>query len=167
MFMRLVLGLLTAVSLGTLAQALATTGEPPASSALQTTVAPTGSIPAPAMTEAAATAPGAVSSAAQATGTPASANSAAAKVSLKPGDNQAAAQLKQLKAAGYTPEVHGSEIWFCRKEMIIGTRFDKKICNTADQLQHIAADARQSTDHIQRRISGDPRMPLAERLNNQ
>jgi hypothetical protein len=157
--MRLVLGLLTAVSIGPLAQALATTGEPPASPAAQATAAPSGSIPAPVAIQASPTAPAVPPAAAAAGGTTPSATSSdgAAKVSLTPGDDQAAAELKTLKAAGYKPEVHGSEIWFCRKETTLGSRFDKKICNTADQLQHIAADARQATDKIQRRISGDPR----------
>jgi hypothetical protein len=151
--MRLALGLLIAVSIGPLGQAVA--GEPPASPAPQTTAGPTGTIPGSAATQASAAAPSVTPSVAADTPRPASSD-AATKVSLTPGDDQAAAQLKQLKAAGYTPEVHGSEIWFCRKEMILGSRFDKKICNTADQLQRIAADARQQTDKVQRRISGDP-----------
>jgi hypothetical protein len=81
----------------------------------------------------------------------------AAKVTLTAGDAAAAAELKRLKAAGYQPETHAGEIWFCRKEAVIGTRLEKKVCNTADQLLRQEADARQMTDHIQRRISGDPR----------
>jgi len=80
----------------------------------------------------------------------------ATKVVLTAGDADAAAQLKRLKAAGYKPEVHGSEVWFCRKEVIMGSRLEKKVCNTADQLIRQEADARMMTDHIQRRISGDP-----------
>jgi hypothetical protein len=81
----------------------------------------------------------------------------ATKVTLTAGDAAAAAELKRLKAAGYQPETHGGEIWFCRKEAVIGTRLEKKVCNTADQLLRQEADARQMTDHLQRRISGDPK----------
>jgi heme-binding NEAT domain protein len=85
------------------------------------------------------------------------ATDAATPVSLAAGDTDAELQLKVLKAQGYKAETHGSEIWFCRREQILGSRFEKKVCNTADQLQHIAADAQQQTDKITRRISGDPR----------
>ena len=83
----------------------------------------------------------------------------APKLVLTAGDSAAATELKRLKAAGYKPEAHGSEIWFCRKEAVLGSRFEKKICNTADQLIHQEADARMATDKITRRISGDP-LPL-------
>jgi hypothetical protein len=83
----------------------------------------------------------------------------APKLLLTAGDSEAAAQLKRLKAAGYAPEAHGDEIWFCRKEAVLGSRFEKKICNTAGQLIHQEADAREATDRITRRISGDPRGP--------
>ena len=83
----------------------------------------------------------------------------APKLVLTAGDSEAAAQLKRLKAAGYTPEAHGDEIWFCRKEAVLGSRFEKKICNTADQLIRQEADARMETDKNTRRISGDPRPP--------
>ena len=87
----------------------------------------------------------------------------APKLVLTAGDSEAAAELKRLKAAGYTPESHGDEIWFCRKEAPLGSRLEKKICNTADQLLHQAADAREQTDKITRRINGDPRTPLGQR----
>jgi len=83
----------------------------------------------------------------------------APKLVLTAGDAEAAAQLKRLKAAGYRPEAHGDEIWFCRKEAVLGSRFEKKICNTADQLIRQEADARMETDKITRRISGDPMPP--------
>jgi hypothetical protein len=87
----------------------------------------------------------------------------APKLVLTAGDSAAAAELKRLKAAGYTPEAHGDEIWFCRKEAPLGSRLEKKICNTADELLHQAADAREQTDKITRRISGDPRTPPGQR----
>ena len=147
--MRFILGLMAAVSIGPLAQAVAM-DQPPAP---QSTVEPAGTIPAPEATQAsAATAPEA-----EGARTPPAHTDGAAKISLVAGDEDAAAQLKRLKAAGYTPEVHGSEIWFCRKETIIGSRFEKKICNTVDQLAHIAASAQQQTVRIQSRISGDPK----------
>jgi hypothetical protein len=151
--MRLAIGLLVALSFGALGPVLAME-EPPAP---QTT--PEAAATATSAEQAPSKAATATTSSAppDAARSEATATDSATKVSLSAGDEDAAAALKQLKVKGYKGEVHGSEIWFCRKETIVGSRFDKKVCFTADQLQHVAADAQQQTDRIQRRISGDPR----------
>ena len=148
--MRMITGLLVAVSIGAMSSALAM--EPPPSStppASQSVMESAAQSAAPVSSQAAST------TAAKADPKTDSSDQAT-KVVLTAGDSEAAAQLKRLKAAGYKPEIHGSEVWFCRKEVIMGSRLEKKICNTADQLMRQEADARQMTDHIQRRISGDP-----------
>jgi hypothetical protein len=145
--MRMFIGFLVAASIGALSSAAAM--EPPPSSAPSTSqpaAEPSAASAAPTATQATSTtAPAKADSSDQAT-----------KVVLTAGDGDAAGELKRLKAAGYKPEVHGSEVWFCRRETPLGSRLEKKVCNTADQLIHQAADARMATDHIQRRISGDP-----------
>jgi hypothetical protein len=162
--MRLVIVLLAAVSIGPVSQVLAATAqEPPASAASQSPAEapPASSAPQSAAdsvpNETPATKLRAASDPAGATrGQDQEQIGSSTPVSLIAGDADAQQELKVLKAAGYKPEVHGSEIWFCRKEVIMGSRFEKKICNTADELRHIAADAQQQTDKITRRISGDP-----------
>jgi len=121
--------------------------EPPAP---QTTAGPT-SVPAnepktPASADSAASQP-----------KPASPANAATGVKLVAGDEEAAAQLKRLKAAGYKPEVRGREIIFCRKEPELGSRFDKKVCGTADQLERNALEAKELAERTQRSNMG--RMP--------
>lgn len=43
------------------------------------------------------------------------------------------AQLKQIRAKGYRPEAQarGHEVYYCRSEHELGSRFEKKICKTA------------------------------------
>jgi hypothetical protein len=138
--MRAAAGFLAVLCIGALSQALAM--EPPSSPAPQ------------AAPESAASTQADRASAGPAT---TASDSAAKNVSLKAGDEDAAAQLKRFRAAGYKPELHNGEILFCRNETVLGSRFDKKICNTVDQLEHIEADAREATRKVQSRISGDPR----------
>ena len=149
--MRMITGFLAVASMGALSSALAM--EPPPSPTPPTSQ----SAPEPAAQPAAPVSTQAASTTTAKIDTKADSSDQATKVVLTAGDADAAAQLKRLKAAGYKPEVHGSEVWFCRKEVIMGSRLEKKICNTADQLMRQEADARQMTDHLQRRISGDPK----------
>lgn len=44
------------------------------------------------------------------------------------------ANVKRLSAAGYKPEAHNGEIFYCRRETKMGSRFDTKVCGTVDQL---------------------------------
>lgn len=149
--MRTVTGFLVAASIGALSSALAMEPPPsPTPPTSQSAPEPAAQSAAPASTQAASTTTAKID-------TKADSSDQATKVVLTAGDADAAAQLKRLKAAGYKPEIHGSEVWFCRKEVIMGSRLEKKVCNTADQLMRQEADARQMTDRIQRRISGDPK----------
>ena len=49
-------------------------------------------------------------------------------------DAAAATCLKKLLAAGYNPQAHGDAVVFCRRESVLGTKFQRKVCNTAEQL---------------------------------
>jgi len=158
-----IISLLAAASVAHLSMALAEQ-EPAAPQAAPAAATKTPSTPASEQQAASTASPASASTTASATpdapkSTTAPANGAT-KLSLTAGDDDAASELRQLKAHGYKAEAHGDEIWFCRKEVLMGSRFDKKVCFTPDQLKHIEADARQQTDRIQRRISGDPRSPL-------
>ncbi|HUE48855.1 MAG TPA: hypothetical protein VMO54_06585 [Steroidobacteraceae bacterium] len=67
------------------------------------------------------------------------------------------AQLKQILAKGYKPEGQalGHEVFYCRRERPLGTRFETKTCKTAG---HILRDEQQGKDLAQRaeRTSGNP-----------
>jgi hypothetical protein len=82
------------------------------------------------------------------TGAPTDASATAVK--LTAGDDEAAAQLKRFKAAGYKPEVHDGSVVFCRKETEMGSRFEKKTCTTAHLLEQQMARAQDTLDTAQR-----------------
>jgi hypothetical protein len=79
------------------------------------------------------------------------------QVKLVAGDAEADKQLKRLKAAGYKPEVRGGEVVFCRKEAVLGSRFEKKICNTADALEQQMNNAQEMASQAQRNSTLSPR----------
>jgi len=79
------------------------------------------------------------------------------QVKLVAGDSEADKQLKRLKAAGYKPEVHGGEVVFCRKEAVLGSRFEKKNCNTAENLEQQMNNAQEMASQAQRNSTISPR----------
>jgi len=79
------------------------------------------------------------------------------QVKLIAGDADADKQLKRLKAAGYKSEVHGGEVVFCRKEAVLGSRFEKKICNTAEALEQQMNNAQEMASQAQRNSTISPR----------
>ena len=161
-------GLALVISFGLLSFALAGQ-EPPAANTPQATPPPAGG-----PTDPATTAPASSTAAAPAAETSASESKPAASANgkapynitadtaqgkqlvLKAGDPAAAMELKKLAAAGYKPEMHGTEIYFCRKEQLLGSRFAKKICNTADELDRITQDSQDEMDRMVRRGSISP-----------
>jgi len=85
------------------------------------------------------------------------ANPVDSQVKLIAGDTEADKQLKRLKAAGYKPEAHGDQVVFCRKEPVLGTRFQRKVCNTAEQLESLAATSQNEVEQMQRDgMKGNP-----------
>jgi hypothetical protein len=59
-------------------------------------------------------------------------------------------QTKRLRALGYKPEVQGGVTVFCRKEMPLGSRFEKKICGNDDEIEKNAQAARDAVQNGQR-----------------
>jgi hypothetical protein len=78
-------------------------------------------------------------------------------VKLVAGDDAADKQLKRLKAAGYKAEVHGGEVVFCRREAVLGSRFEKKMCSTADSLEQQMTTAQEMASQAQRNSTVSPR----------
>jgi predicted dinucleotide-binding enzyme len=62
------------------------------------------------------------------------------------------AQLKQILARGYNPEVQarGNEVYYCRVEHEIGTRFEKKLCKTATQIHDDELNGKEETFRLER-----------------
>jgi hypothetical protein len=156
--MRTAAGFLTVLCIGALSQVLAS--EPP-SSAPQ--AAPASAAPTEATTTAADPAAKPPEAAPAATTSPAASSApahqgTAPQVTLKAGDELAEAQLKQLRSAGYKPEVRKGQVFFCRNEAPLGSRLEKKVCSTAGQLLDTKAQSQQATQDIQRspRSVGNP-----------
>jgi len=59
------------------------------------------------------------------------------------------AQNKHMRALGYKPEVHNGKTLYCRYEQSLGTHFEKKICSTPQDLERVAAEARDELEHVQ------------------
>jgi len=168
---RLVVGLLTCISFGGLAQALAS-DQAPQGSPLANQLAPASpsasagsSAPArpsaPASSSAAAS-PGATTSqsalapqseranqpaAASSTATPGASPAATAQSRKTPELTQAE---KDLLARGYKLEMRGPDKHFCRNEGALGTRFTKKVCVTPEEVAAAEANAKDSTRQSQR-----------------
>jgi len=112
---------------------------------------------APAATPAAATSP-APAPATPATSTeprsPAPPSATAAANATAPADAAAAiaaARDKRLRNLGYKPEKRHGETFYCRSEMVVGTRFPSKVCGTADQLDQTTNDDKDALQTLQRR----------------
>jgi hypothetical protein len=132
--MRTIIGLFTVLSVCALSQAMAT--DPPAEAAKAAPSTSAASSPSSTTTDKTA----AVATSADGT----------KQVKLVAGDADADARLKRLRAAGYKPEMHGKEVFFCRKEPLLGSRFEKKVCNTAEQLDAQMANGRDAVENAQR-----------------
>ena len=65
------------------------------------------------------------------------------------------AQVKQLLAKGYRPQSRGSEVFYCRREAVLGSRFEQKICKSAEQVMRDEQDSKDMTQRLQEN-SGSP-----------
>ena len=67
------------------------------------------------------------------------------------------AQLKQIRAKGYRPEAQarGNEVYYCRRERSLGTRFETKVCKTSG---HILQDELQGKEVATRAEKNDGNM---------
>jgi len=147
--MRIKMGVLALISVGALSQAFAM--DPPAAPASPTSTS----------TTAAATTPATSSTTAEQATAAKSATATTSRdrpVNVVAGDADAEARLKRLRAAGYRPEVRNNQLVFCRKEQTLGSRFDKKVCATAealDEQMHIGRDLLENTQR--QGLLGNPR----------
>lgn len=95
-------------------------------------------------------------SSANATSVVATVSGTDSKVKLVAGDDDAAAQLKRFKAAGYKPQVRNGEVVFCRKEQQLGSRFEVNTCSTAQQIEQQIQQAQDATLKAQRTLTQLP-----------
>ena len=137
--MRMIVGLFTVLSVGALSQAMAT--DPPAEAPKAATSTPAPSTTAPAATSTSTTTTDKAT---------APSTDGTRQVKLVAGDDAADARLKKLRAAGYRAEMHGKELLFCRKEAVVGSRFEKKVCSTAEELDNQMANGRDVVENTQR-----------------
>jgi hypothetical protein len=142
--MRIVMGVIIAIAIGTGSLALAM--DPPASPASQATTASADATAAPSKAD----------SPPQSSTQSPPANSSSA-VKLVAGDPEATAQLKRFHAAGYKPEVHDGNVVFCRNEAVLGSRFEKKVCTTAHLLEQQISKAQDTLSTAQRNGTLMPR----------
>jgi hypothetical protein len=129
--MRIVIGILACLCICESSQVLATDPAPAASPPADASQAPAAATPAaaPSATQAASSTPAAASASASAT----------------PGVS--AEDDKRLRAAGYKPTVQNGQTYYCKSEQVMGSRFEHKVCRTAEQ---VSADRNQGRDETEK-----------------
>jgi len=74
----------------------------------------------------------------------------------KSDDSVNAAEDKRLRALGYKPEIRNDKKYYCRREAPLGSRFETKICGTAEQLSSVRQSGKEALEEAQRhRITQD------------
>ena len=58
---------------------------------------------------------------------------------------------QRLISRGYRLELQNGKKTFCRREVVLGSRLEKKVCGTADQLAEAQRTGREVTENSQRR----------------
>jgi hypothetical protein len=68
------------------------------------------------------------------------------------------AQLKQILARGYKPEsqARGNEVYYCRSESEVGSRFGKKICKTAARILQDEVEGKNEASLLERPSGNRP-----------
>ena len=61
------------------------------------------------------------------------------------------AQLKQILSKGYKPEsqARGNEVYYCRSERELGTRFERKICRTGARILEEEQQGKEETAKLE------------------
>jgi hypothetical protein len=59
-------------------------------------------------------------------------------------------QAKMFRSQGYKTEVRNGITYYCRKEAQLGTRFEKKVCGTSDEILRSTQDSQELVSTIQR-----------------
>jgi hypothetical protein len=152
--MRLTVGLLACLSMIALSQAMAADPTPPSAAASAKAL--------PATAVSSSEAPAAPSSttstpSASPTGTPVAPPAGAPAATAGGSPDKSSPSMtdvdKKLRAQGYKVETHGSQKVYCRIEPIIGSRFDKKVCATPEQMADMQQNATHDTDKMQTKHS--------------
>lgn len=82
---------------------------------------------------------------------------AAANASPSSLQDSANSQDKSLRARGYKPESRGGTTVYCRKEAVLGSRFENKICRSAAELEHDSQAGKDMVQDMQRVGSAGPK----------
>ena len=59
-------------------------------------------------------------------------------------------EVKKLFEQGYKPTSRNGEVYYCRREQSLGTRFATTICRTADQMKQLERDSKDLATQKQR-----------------
>ncbi|GAC1667463.1 MAG: hypothetical protein NVS9B2_09020 [Steroidobacteraceae bacterium] len=63
-------------------------------------------------------------------------------------------QAKRLRAKGYQPKVQNGRTTYCRTEVVLGSRFGREICGSADELDRATQSGKDFTEGTQRKAPG-------------
>jgi hypothetical protein len=66
------------------------------------------------------------------------------------------AQIKQMRARGYTTAVRNGTTVFCKNSTEVGSRFPVSRCNTIDELNVAAQSGKEFTQSFQQQASSTP-----------
>jgi len=81
--------------------------------------------------------------------TPVAATDLSAKSEPTSKNDVSPAQMKAFRQAGYKAEVHNGRTFFCRREPQLGTRFESKVCGTAEEIERSTANSQELAERIQ------------------
>jgi hypothetical protein len=89
---------------------------------------------------------------------------AAQSVANKPGrkvlvdDTVTDAQLKQILGKGYEPQrqARGNEVYYCRSEHELGSRFETKVCKTAARILQEEQQGKEATTNVEKTDGNRP-----------
>jgi hypothetical protein len=59
------------------------------------------------------------------------------------------AQAKAMRLAGYKVQVRNGQTLYCRSERQLGTRFESKVCGTAEEIARSTANSQELAERIQ------------------
>lgn len=65
-----------------------------------------------------------------------------------------AALDKTLRSQGYKPEMKNDTKYYCRRETVLGSHFESKVCSTPDQLRATQQNSKDVMDRFQREQPG-------------
>ena len=134
---------LLVLCLGVATQALGLDPPAPSSSAVQPQP------PAAAATTTPASATSASAAPASATVSAAAPSAESQKSVSGPKSDVTPEQMKNLRAAGYKPQVRNGETLFCRNEPVLGSRLEKRVCGTAADIERSTLNSQELAERIQ------------------